>query len=128
MIETSPQNRHLGYARVSTYGQTLDAQLQQFRAEGCAKVYREKASGAQTNPARLRRVIGQVEKGDVLTVTRALPFNSPAHSLKKSRSIEKTDFSTVSLSFARPWPYAVVAGYTGVRTAEPTSQGFNGWA
>jgi hypothetical protein len=37
----------LGYARVSTYGQTLDAQLQQFRAEGCAKVYREKASGAQ---------------------------------------------------------------------------------
>jgi DNA invertase Pin-like site-specific DNA recombinase len=46
MIETSPQNRHLGYARVSTYGQTLDAQLQQFRAEGCAKVYREKANGA----------------------------------------------------------------------------------
>jgi hypothetical protein len=38
MIETSPQNRHLGYAPVSTYGQTLDAQLQQFRAEGCAKV------------------------------------------------------------------------------------------
>ena len=33
MIETSPQNRHLGYARVSTYGQTLDAQPQQFRAE-----------------------------------------------------------------------------------------------
>ena len=45
MIETSPQNRHLGYARVSTYGQTLDAQLQQFRAEGCAKIYREKARG-----------------------------------------------------------------------------------
>ena len=41
-----PQKRRLGYARVSTYGQTVDAQLQQFRAEGCAKVYREKASGA----------------------------------------------------------------------------------
>jgi DNA invertase Pin-like site-specific DNA recombinase len=70
MIETSPQHRHLGYARVSTYGQTLDAQLQQFRAEGCAKVYREKASGAQTNRAQLARVLAQLAKGDVLTVTR----------------------------------------------------------
>jgi Resolvase, N terminal domain len=70
MIETSPQNRHLGYARVSTYGQTLDAQLHQFRAEGCAKVYREKASGAQTNCAQLVRVLAQLAKGDVLTVTR----------------------------------------------------------
>ena len=31
-----------GYARVSTTGQTLDAQLEQLRAEGCAKIYREK--------------------------------------------------------------------------------------
>ena len=68
MIETSPQSRHLGYAR--TYGHTLDAQLQQFRAEGCAKVYREKASGAQTNRAQLARVLAQLAKGDVLTVRR----------------------------------------------------------
>ena len=27
MPEKNPQNRLLGYARVSTYGQTLDAQL-----------------------------------------------------------------------------------------------------
>jgi dTDP-4-amino-4,6-dideoxygalactose transaminase len=52
--------------------------------------------------------------------------------------IEKTDFSTVSLNFALPGPTpstlrdtAVLAAYvrpTGVRTAEPTSQDFNGWA
>jgi hypothetical protein len=29
MTESKPQNRPLGYARVSTYGQTLDAQLAQ---------------------------------------------------------------------------------------------------
>jgi DNA invertase Pin-like site-specific DNA recombinase len=29
-----------GYARVSTTGQTLDAQLEQLRAERCAKIYR----------------------------------------------------------------------------------------
>jgi Resolvase, N terminal domain len=40
-----------GYARVSTTGQTLDAQLKQLQAEGCAKIYREKQSGAR-RPAR----------------------------------------------------------------------------
>ena len=49
MTESEPQNCRLGYARVSTYGQTLDAQIVQLRAEGCAKIYREKASGAQAD-------------------------------------------------------------------------------
>ena len=38
MTELEPQARRLGYARVSTYGQTLDAQIAQLRAEGCAKM------------------------------------------------------------------------------------------
>ena len=60
----------LGYARVSTYGQTLDAQLEQLRAEGCAKVYREKASGAQADRRELQRMLKAVVSGDVVTVTR----------------------------------------------------------
>src|SRR3984893_18604240 len=59
-----------GYARVSTDGQSLDAQVKQLRAAGAEKVFRETANGARTDRAQLRRVIGQLEKGDVLTVTR----------------------------------------------------------
>ena len=35
-----------GYARVSTQGQTLDAQVAQLKAAGAEKVFREKISGA----------------------------------------------------------------------------------
>jgi len=47
MTEKAREARRLGYARVSTYGQTLDAQLEQLKAHGCNRVYREKVSGAQ---------------------------------------------------------------------------------
>ena len=53
MPEKKPQNRPIGYARVSTYGQTLDAQLEQLRKAGCAKIYREKATGARADRREL---------------------------------------------------------------------------
>jgi DNA invertase Pin-like site-specific DNA recombinase len=55
MTEKNLPSRRLGYARVSTYGQTLDAQLAQLRANGCAPIYREKASGAQPTRRELLR-------------------------------------------------------------------------
>jgi DNA invertase Pin-like site-specific DNA recombinase len=70
MTESEPKNRRLGYARVSTYGQTLDAQLEQLKADGCAKIYREKASGAQADRRELLRMLKAIAAGDVVTVTR----------------------------------------------------------
>jgi len=58
------------YARVSTDGQSVDAQVKQLRAAGAEQVYRETASGAKTDRAQLRRVLDQLDVGDVLMVTR----------------------------------------------------------
>jgi DNA invertase Pin-like site-specific DNA recombinase len=38
-----------GYGRVSTDGQSVDAQVRQLTRAGCKKVYRETASGANTD-------------------------------------------------------------------------------
>ena len=46
-----------GYARVSTDGQSLAAQLAELTAAGAGKVFREVASGAKTDRAQLRRVL-----------------------------------------------------------------------
>jgi DNA invertase Pin-like site-specific DNA recombinase len=60
----------IGYARVSTDGQALEAQLAQLWAEGCAKVFREKASGAKTERAQLAKLMTSLAPGDVVIVTR----------------------------------------------------------
>jgi DNA invertase Pin-like site-specific DNA recombinase len=59
-----------GYARVSTDGQSLDAQVQELKAAGAEKVFREKISGAVSDRAQLRRAVDALEKDDVLLVTR----------------------------------------------------------
>jgi DNA invertase Pin-like site-specific DNA recombinase len=59
-----------GYARVSTDGQSVDAQLRQLVKAGCKKVFRETASGAKTDRAQLRKALAQLDAGDVLMVTR----------------------------------------------------------
>jgi DNA invertase Pin-like site-specific DNA recombinase len=59
-----------GYARVSTRDQDLALQLNELTAAGCAKVFKEKASGARSDRPELAKVIGRLEPGDVLVVTR----------------------------------------------------------
>ncbi len=60
----------LGYARVSSNGQELSGQIAELQAAGCAKVYREKASGAKTDRPELAKLLRALEAGDLLIVTR----------------------------------------------------------
>ena len=60
----------VGYARVSTDGQTLDAQQAALRAAGAEHVFAEKISGAVTDRKALAKAIAALAAGDVLVVTR----------------------------------------------------------
>ena len=60
----------IGYARVSTDGQTLDAQHTALKAAGAQQVYSEKISGAVTDRKALARAIDALGPGDTLIVTR----------------------------------------------------------
>lgn len=59
-----------GYARVSTDGQSVAAQVAALQEAGAAKVWREVASGVQTERAQLRKALAALDEGDVLLVTR----------------------------------------------------------
>src|SRR5215469_9817015 len=59
-----------GYARVSTGGQSVDAQARQLRAAGAGKVFREVASGVAVDRPRLRQLVSELAAGDVVIVTR----------------------------------------------------------
>jgi DNA invertase Pin-like site-specific DNA recombinase len=59
-----------GYARVSTDSQSVEAQVAALTAAGAVTVYREIASGAKTDGAKLRQVLARLAAGDVLMVTR----------------------------------------------------------
>ncbi len=59
-----------GYARVSTDGQSVDAQVKQLRAAGAARVFGETASGAKSDRRELTKAVKAVGEGDTLLVTR----------------------------------------------------------
>jgi DNA invertase Pin-like site-specific DNA recombinase len=56
----------IGYARVSTDGQTLDAQHTTLRAAGAERTFSEKVSGAKTDRKELAKAIDALGAGDVL--------------------------------------------------------------
>jgi len=59
-----------GYARVSTDGQSVDAQVKALRAAGAEKVFRETASGTKSDRRQLAAAIKALAERDTLLVTR----------------------------------------------------------
>lgn len=58
----------VGYARVSSTGQKLEAQLEKLG--GCDKVFQEKRSGVDGSRPELKRCLEYLREGDTLIVTK----------------------------------------------------------
>jgi DNA invertase Pin-like site-specific DNA recombinase len=81
----------VGYARVSTDGQTLDAQHSALVNAGAGRVFSEKVSGAKTDRAALARAIATLGAGDDQLVICSTP-------------------SQLSLQLARRLSHSVIRG------------------
>jgi DNA invertase Pin-like site-specific DNA recombinase len=60
----------VGYARVSSVGQSLEVQLSKLSKHGCTKIYQEKRSGTTANRPQLKACLDYVRDGDVLVITK----------------------------------------------------------
>ena len=58
----------VGYARVSSIGQSLDVQLEKLK--GCDRIFKEKRSGVDTTRPALKQCLEFLRDGDTLRVTK----------------------------------------------------------
>lgn len=77
----------IGYARVSTDDQNLDAQTDALTAAGAGKLFADKISGSKRERPELDKMLDQLRDGDVVTVTK---YDRLARSLKDLLEIVET--------------------------------------
>ena len=106
-----------GYARVSTDGQTLDAQLAALRAAGAERVFAEKISGAVTDRKALGKALAALGSGDVLLVTR---LDRLARSTRDLLNV----LAAIAEGATDPVPMALRNPVTGLMSAEGFGKGY----
>ncbi len=77
----------IGYARVSTEDQHLDAQISALKAAGAERLWSEKVSGSKKARPELDRLLDQLRPGDVVVVTK---FDRLSRSLQDLLTIVET--------------------------------------
>jgi DNA invertase Pin-like site-specific DNA recombinase len=60
----------IGYARVSTDGQSLDLQIDALEAAGCTKIFRDVISGSRSDRPELEQALDYLRPGDKFVVWR----------------------------------------------------------
>lgn len=59
-----------GYARVSMWGQDLEAQIISLEKAGCEKIYTEKYTGTKLERKEFQKLLSELSEGDMLVVTK----------------------------------------------------------
>ena len=92
----------IGYARVSTTGQKLEAQIEQLRNAGCERIYQEKRTGYDRKRVQLERMLSVISDADTLIVTSLDRLARSTHDLFEiTRSLDAQGANFKSLR--EPW-------------------------
>ncbi len=59
-----------GYARVSSWGQDLESQIQELKKYNCDKIYTEKITGTKIERKEFKALLTKVSEGDTIVVTK----------------------------------------------------------
>ncbi len=91
-------SNRIGYARVSTIGQSLDSQLDALNRAECKRIFTDKASGAMENRPEWTKLMDFIRPGDMIVVTELSRMTrSLMHLLQLLQDFEKKGVSLVSL-------------------------------
>tara|TARA_B100000427_G_C15516780_1_gene598554 strand:- start:4357 stop:4551 length:195 start_codon:yes stop_codon:yes gene_type:complete len=60
----------IGYARISTIDQNLEAQVEELQKEGCDKIFQEKCSRSSRDREELKKALTLLKKDDDFVVTK----------------------------------------------------------
>ncbi|MGI8853869.1 MAG: recombinase family protein [Methyloceanibacter sp.] len=94
--------KKVGYAPVSTVGQSLEAQVEQLKKHGCDPIFQEKISGAKADRPQLAKLLSSLQSNDTLVVTRLDRLARSTFDLLNILNATKAKEANF-LSLAEPW-------------------------
>lgn len=91
-----------GYARVSSTGQNLEAQIKQLKEFGCEKIFREKVSGRKKdNREQFNKLLNSVAPGDTIVVTKLDRFaRSTRDALNTIEELKQKEVNLIVLNLS----------------------------
>ena len=88
----------VGYARVSSVGQNLDAQMDALNKQHCHKIFTDKATGSRMDRPGWDELMEYLRPGDTLIVTELSRMTrSLTHLLETTQTLERKGIRLVSL-------------------------------
>src|SRR5712692_2211307 len=95
---STPASHRIGYARVSSVGQNLDAQLDALHQAGCGKIFADTMTGSRMHRPGWDQLLAYVRPGDTLVVTELSRMTrSLLHLLETAQALEQRAVHLVSL-------------------------------
>jgi DNA invertase Pin-like site-specific DNA recombinase len=93
-----PVSPRIGYARVSSVGQNLDAQMDALQQAGCGKIFADTLTGSRRQRPGWEQLLAYVRPGDTLVVTELSRMTrSLLHLLETAQTLAQHEVHLVSL-------------------------------